>query len=551
MPRIGKELVLEVSASRCVLLRGGAGGLEELRRAGGAAERAWTDVVEWVLEQLTQWATELSLEGAPVHVVYQGPETAVGAFECPATLGESQANAAARLALEDTLSYSDQQRCISTAVLSNDEDCGEARPARRRTVVVADCDASLASLFEAVQNAGLTVRSMIPAPAVSLLAASDVVQRSAGDGLTVSMWIGAESTGLVAGDRHGLVFARMIPVGVESLVEALAGLRGDGGDAIGRRVARDSLFHNGIPSHEGGAESDPQFDARAVLPLLQPVLQRLIVETKQSVRFGLPTEAKDQATLRVSGPGSLISGLARLIGDGTGIAIEQAPPAEGSAAARGDAPAVYECGVETLGLLPRSTEAHRSTRRTRRALALGAALAGAVLTVEGVAAWMQLKHTSRTLDMYSSIQVAPGVNARDMRDRAVAVTNAVEMARTRQRAFIGSTVPHADLLFVLAEATPPGMELTEVVYAESETGPHLMVRGMAKEVDGVAAADRVRSFTRMLGDCPLIVETHLGETRRTEGETEAFLSFIVTLDLLALPRASVYAESTADPEAQR
>ena len=49
------------------------------------------------------------------------------------------------------------------------------------------------------------------------------------------------------------------------------------------------------------------------MPQIQPVLQRYVVELRQSLRFGLPEEERDAIEISVSGPGSMIFGLPELI----------------------------------------------------------------------------------------------------------------------------------------------------------------------------------------------------------------------------------------------
>jgi len=168
----------------------------------------------------------------------------------------------------------------------------------------------------------LTVERLIPAEAVSLadsvrLATAPTVA----DEVTALVWIGEHSTSLAVGVGSGadrrLLFVRTVNSGTESLAEVLCRpLRRARAAAHAQIItlphdaARKMLLAVASPRERPDPRpSEPP--GSSLLPHLQPVLQRLSIEIKQSLRFGVTEADRPKVRIRLAGPGAAIPGLAR------------------------------------------------------------------------------------------------------------------------------------------------------------------------------------------------------------------------------------------------
>lgn len=540
-----RQVIIEVSPSRHELAVFENDVLIGRRAARPSRETEagdWTQALLALEAELPAWVQELGAGGCPATVIYTGPDTVASVHDCPASAGEHRAKLAARLAMADTISFPLAQNAHAETCLFRDRNAPEGEQPKLRTLAIADTEATILGLALAIERSGLKPNRFVPAPGASLAAAIETLVSGAVEGSPhVVLWVGEHASVITAGDGKRVAFARLIPVGTETLVEALArpAAAADTGSAllVDRCAAREMLFASGIPTVDGWRDSTTSLDAKAVLPLIQPVLQRLAVELKQSIRFGLSPESRGRAVLAVCGPGSHIAGLGESVSGSAALGMADHAPAQRSASAtlHGDIATVLALGARAPVLTPREVAAGRSLTTARRAAWVGAALGLLAIGADAVESWDHLRETRRTLGSLALDGSYGGSTAQQAMQAALAARMGVNRAEAREREQFGAESPHGDVLRAISALTPEAIKLTEITFAENNSKARCELRGLVSGDAEGSDSERFRGYASALGACPLIADTKLGETRRaTEGDYQT-LSFALTLDLVELP----------------
>src|SRR5262249_38213525 len=157
------------------------------------------------------------------------------------------------------------------------------------------------------------VERAVPADAAATIGAvASVRDKPASDTVCAGFYFGEHSSVLAAMMNGRLCFVRTLGLGVDALVDALTRpirvRQGPEGFrprvTLERGAARDLLLAMGVPGPDVVVDPQRGIDGSAVLPLLQPVVQRICIEVKQSLRFGMEEAAgKAPVRLTIVGPG--------------------------------------------------------------------------------------------------------------------------------------------------------------------------------------------------------------------------------------------------------
>ena len=545
MRRRHKQVILEVSATRheiAVFENGVLLGHRSSRLSPGETEAEWAEGIRTLEAEVTAWVAEFDIAGWQTTVVYNGPDTAVLVHDCPVKVGESRAKLAAKGAVSGTISYPIDQNAHGEFCVFKDSSVPEGEEPKFRTLAMVDTDATLMSLSLALERAGLCPTSFVPAQGASLAAAIKMFsEHMAADAARIVLWVGEHSSVIIAGVGERIVLARLVPVGIETFIEALARpvVTGESRAAplMNREVAFDLLFTSGIPIIDEQSKSSTSFDVRSVLPLVQSSLQRLIVELKQSIRFGLESKARAHATLLLCGPGSQISGLKESIVGGVGLDAEEPSSVNDSlnSEIRGDIAAVLTLGSKVPALVTREFATQRVVNTTRRALWIGASMAILAIGADVNNSLSRSSTARQSLEQVAS-ETSPLVSIGDQRMQlAIAARHGLNHAKARERTLFGSTPSYGAVLAALSALTPEEVFLTEIAFAKEGGSARCTIRGWSVADDEMTETDRFRAFTVAIRSCPLIADTTLGETRRTQEHDRQTLSFSMTLDLVELP----------------
>lgn len=349
---------------------------------------AWAKAVRSCTDQLKEAVTELGAEGNPARVIYRSPSQVVdlASFELRSA---SQACAAAALPCLEALPYSANSAICRAAAVGRDR----SGPKRRwHIVVAADRVDIIRTLADVVESAGLVFTSATPIDAT-------IMSRLVGEALRYAgpqhgwLHFGSQSSFFILGAQGTVRFERSIGLGVETVIRSLTRpIRMPDEDPveIDLDTATKLVYEKGIPDNDEVVHEGLQLSRRHIMPQIQPVLQRYIVELRQSLRFGLDKDERESIAITVMGPGSSIPGIADLVGHELRLQLTSDPRyAEfdyRTAASRGSE-LVEALGdekfLDKLNVQPAEMAQRQQIGRLRRWLWSGAAAALIVIGADG------------------------------------------------------------------------------------------------------------------------------------------------------------------------
>lgn len=541
-------IMLELTPTRLTGARVVGGRLRDLRSAALDQSR-WTHSWEHGLRALDAplvgLLEALGATRPSVTLLYSSPQIAMDVVGAPGRA--SSAREAARLAVAEGASFDLLTNPAGVADLGCD---ASGDPALAHAIGVADREESPALLIDWIERNGGAARRLFPVEAAAI---AHVARRALANTTSVpEAWvrIGEHATSLAVGVEGRLLQVRTIEVGLVTITEPLSRMFAGAESAESpRRAALRFLFTRGVPEARETIDEARGLHGADVLPSIQPVLQRLFVEIKQSLRFGLSREDHQAVGLKIVGPGAHVPRLADMLAEHTerfvvaepGLLATPAPDApEDACSVFADAPPPWP----DLNLLPQSRLEDAAVGATRRALIGGAIAAALLIGAESALHFGAAKAAETQLrSMKASLQQAGRLETTLERlnkfDRALASTE----ARIDER--LGRLTPWSAWLLDAARRTPPGVRITHV-QADVRTGsPTAMIRGHAEEAsaDGAPASERIAAFARALEASALVERVALGATQRMRTPSGDARQFEVTVTLVGVP-ASAMTEAT-------
>ncbi|MBC7771287.1 MAG: hypothetical protein H7210_02210 [Pyrinomonadaceae bacterium] len=515
------------------------------------ASQLWIDSVAEFAPTLARWVAELGLSGRRVVVEYVNPDSTTSIFSCPSSTGAGHAPMAARLALAQAISYplasaAHDARVLCTDSAGSTDAKGEAKPPLIHCLVAADSDASASAVCNCVENAGLVPIRLVPASAAMLhAAASMVLNRCAANTCSLVLWIGEQGSVIAAGGPHRLALARFFPTGIETLVDSLSRPQPfKGTDSLHalmtRPAAREMLFSTGIPHSDENQDPSSEKAAAITIPLLRPVLQRLAVETRQSLRFGLSKEEREGARIVLAGPGAAIRNLAEALGSENSDAhivgafeyAESEP--HSSQTASTNAPTLAPV---VLDLLPESFKSALRVRQLRRAMWIGVAAAGIAVAADGIQTRLALMEQHRTLTVLQDQAAHPSPTPLVVMQAAAARQGVVQAELRIQQKMCGAP-ESAALLALLGKATPPYIRLRSIELTCQQGVWTARVMGGVKSSSGSSPAARVKEFVDNIAAAPVVSRARLGSTQLGKSDDGDILTFEMSIGFVPLQRGA-------------
>jgi Tfp pilus assembly protein PilN len=555
------RVVIELSPSRlqATLVRGrdAARTLYERIRIPDYAE-TWPAALDALQPRLAAMIKDLGVRKPEATLIYSSPTATAGVFSCPERAGGTRARAAARLALAESADLALDASPHALDYLSTDRRAADGQAAHIHTLGIADSETTSQALAEWLVRAGTSPAVLIPADVPGLVTAVDTALAQAGeDQVAVVLFVGEHSSVLTAASAGRLRFVRQIGIGTASLVDALAReIRPAGQErppvTLDPATAAALLLSHGIPVRDQEVDQGRGLTGDSVLPLLQPILQRCIVEIKQSLRFGLDERERGRVRLFGSGPGSSIPRLVEVIGAQAGMQVEAAEPG----------PRVLSdelCGATStwlamrplaLNALPRGLDRQLSARRLIRATWAGVGVGCALLAVDAYRTH-QLSDAAQRSVAELRARLAAAAQATSIQNNLVAASAALAAARERVAARLNGGTRWDAALAVMADRTPPSIRLQQIQMFSEGAKPVCRIIGHAPLADAADTSAPLKAYLDALSSSPIISSCRLGATQRATGPDGPIQNFEMTLWLVELaPRNTDLGEcfSSAEPE---
>jgi len=497
----------------------------------------WEHSLRAAVPKLQALVDELNIHGLPTTVAYRSPAhaTELSSLEIKS---KSKAAAAASLSCLDALSYSTLAAVHGVEVLGRD--AGGPHP-RTHTVATADRDDIVAAMCAFVEQAGLRFDAVTPINAAVLagLASTALKQRT---GMWAPLFIG-ETTSFFLVVRDGrLLFARRIGVGLQTLARALT--RPTRHSTTGETIeldlhaARTILQRHGLPERETVVDEANQITGAEVVPLLQPVFQRFIVELRQSIRFSLSDDDRQHLTLTVIGPGASVPGINKLFSDELNITSEidpsdrqydfDSPCSEGSEIAF---LARNRRSFRALGLQSKRDASQRRTAAMRRWLVTGAAAALLVIAFDAARYQVALREARNQAETVSG-RVA---NWKTLQQTSRNLQEALEQWRTLDVAIEENFQTGFDfhaLFKELTHQTPANVKITTLRLRQEDnrgvgniSGYVLLDDPDAIESEDEPNSDALQQFIENLRQSPLFQDVSLGAVQKGNVGSRSGLRF--------------------------
>lgn len=490
-------------------------------------------------------ATALGAIGAKkalVTVLYQSPDTAVEIYSYP-TDARSAVGAAA-LALADAVSFPLAENPSALCLLGRDGPCEKRQS---HVLGAADHAKSSESIVSWLERAGCRPLRIIPSDAVMLASLYKRVMEHPEPGLTFVLHLGEHSSAFAAGDGEALQFVRRVDLGLEMLVEAMMrpiAARGarDAEVTLDRGEARELLFRMGVPKPEDVYDESRALTGADLLPAMQPVLQRYIVEAKQSMRFGLSDANRSRASLLITGPGAAVPGLDRVFTSELERPTIVCAQGEGFIPGMPGAPgtvlrAALDGGAPAIDLLPSRVVERIAFSRIQSGLLVGSAAAAAILAMD---AGLAISTLNRVDTEMAAIEPAARQARLIAASRAEAEAVALSVERTlAQIAEEMGARPHwRAFLLELSRSTPESVRLTEISADASQATAVCRLRGHALNPGGVETRDLITGYIESLTALPLVAGVEIGATQRIIMEGRDAQQFELAVSLVGSPYAA-------------
>lgn len=535
-----RRVILEISPSRL-----------ELAAVRGRHVQAWSVVrfersawpndfeatIAGYAAPLAEFVTQHGLMGCEALVICRTASGVVQTSTAGRNVVAASAEAAARLAVSTSIETGCEPEDAEAVCIF--QDSGAA--GQRHMLAYGDSDQSLQVIETLLDRCELRPAGVIPLDAVASVEAVKLLQEST-VGATAALWIGDHSSVLAVGIDGNTRFVRPVGVGIETLVDALTRPLRRSGESnasicLPRPEARRLLTQIGFPAPNEEIPGLEGFNGEAVLPLLQPLVQRIGLEVKQSLRYATAAENRSTVAIRVRGPGATIRGLADAIARSTGMTAEAAAaaPSTDSSVCGG-----IEASVR-LGALPplctRVARGERSSRRVRQAVLAGVAAALCFIGYEWVETSTQI-HQLRTQGEAARQVQAQRQQLADALERALRDMQTLQGVRERVLHSVGNGADPAGFLAGLGAAMPQDIRLSGVEMQSEAQGPRATVRGKLALRPGLDAGGAIRTFVSSLSELPIVSQARLGRSARVTENGKLHQSFEVNLELTPLPASA-------------
>ncbi|MDX2115858.1 MAG: hypothetical protein SFZ24_09620 [Planctomycetota bacterium] len=519
MPR---RLVIELTPSRgeAAVVRGGrVEKAHAVRFDPGDWAEQWPAALLRRGGVIAEMVRQLGGEGLEASLIVHSPSGVVTVHSCPASAGQEGACGAAELAVVGMAPASVVLGEVETRPLFRDREGGAEHAPQRWTLAAAEAESTLEALESVARGCG--ARSPVVIPGDALAAAAAIAELRAArpqEEASAVLWMGEDRSVFAAGNGARLRFARMISLGTESLVEALCRAPAGAGSAQGafsRDQAREFLIRAGIPQRDDVIDAERGLKGASVLPLIQPVLQRLSVEIKQSLRFGLTEAERQKVRLRIAGPGASVRHLSRVLAaqalggpdqvheDGAAPAVDRLSTENGLIAA------LLEMAAPPVTVWRRSHREEVVARRARKALRVGLAAAGMIVCADAAL-------TALDLAEMKARPATSGVPT-DLPEKLAAARQASDALSAQVTSRTLAQPPWAPLLSHIARTAPEHVRVSGISFDTREGGAGMTLSGFVDAAGHAQPAPALLTrFLQDLAQTPLLGDLQLRQAARSD-----------------------------------
>lgn len=453
--------------------------------------------------------------GASLRFVYRSPDSVTEIINLK--VGSGDLSEAARLALAESTPFPWAEAVSSVQRLKVSERSGVwyMGVAERR------CNTDLLDAL-ATRNGfriadTLTDRSLL---------IEGVTRRFAGENDTHArclVELGATSSAILTAHEGKITSLRCVDLGYDAFIEAI--MRSQSSrrdeelafDAAAAVLAKIGLLPRGdLSAISNGAVDD------SMKPLMRAAVQRLVVEVRQTIRFGLPEADAVTCRIEVGGPGSAIPNLAPTLSSHTDLEVVCE---SGGPELTGAPMAVAAAHLPSMEWIVPAGEVLRRERRLLGAsLIAGGVIAAGLLVYEGVSVSREL--TAERVVLAERQAKVDAIHAEvDARREAGVVSKDLARLEKGVDETGGEHTPWRAVfhdLSSLCEAYP--VRLTDLSTSTVPGGTSWSLKGIVF-LDQASQVDPLSQFIEAVQRSPLVSGVEVGATRRIEVDGRAAKQF--------------------------
>lgn len=466
-------------------------------------------------------------ERACLRFVYRSPDTVTEMIALKG--GERDMSEPARLALAESTPFPwAEAACVVRRLrLASDQGSWYVGVADRR------CNGELIDAL-ATRN-GYRVADVVSWRAVHAEAVARRFASSSDPHPRCLVEIGAVATAILTAHRGKVTSLRCVDLGYEAFIEAIMRSHNSRLDeelafeAAAAIIAKIGLLPRGdISAISNGAVDD------SMKPLMRAAIQRLVVEIRQTIRFGIPEAEAAMCRIEVGGPGSAIPNLAATLTSHTDLEVLCVP---GGTDLTGAPMAISAAQTPaTAWIVPAGESARRERRMLRASLVAGGVLASGLLAFDGIRASTELDRERGLLsDRQAQVEAIRGeIEAR--RDAGVVSKDLARLEQGADQA-MGERTPWRAVFHDLAsfcEAYP--VRLTDLSTSTVPGGTSWNLKGIVF-LDQNSQVDPLSQFIDAVQHSPLVSGVEVGATRRIEVDGRAAKQFSISAQVRAIRAA--------------
>ncbi|MBL1216074.1 MAG: hypothetical protein D8M59_01100 [Planctomycetes bacterium] len=541
---------------------GGAGSALSVQVDLPDEANAWIGSVPELAPVIMEAAQSLGIEHACVSLAYDSPSLTTQLVS-QAAGSEGQAATAARLASASGAHYGTSPSVTDACVIGIDAadhtGTNENAPNKYHVVAATDRQAACEALVSLIERCGWTLQQLISLD-------SFVVSREARTSLAhhspaplARLYLGRRHSVLSVGCAGRLRLFRRIGFGIDLLAEALCkpiplGHDGQREAQLEWAQALDLLYTQGLPSRDTEVCQGTEVKGYHVLPLIQPVLQRLLVELKQSLRFGLNEFEPSDIQGVLTGPGAYVDGVAGLLSESTGIDFQASPSEDESREPENPAWNAYSFGqfvsdaddTETPNLLPPSAISRVTARRIRYGLAAGCAAAVILIGADT----FRLNHAiaSARVQLEQAVQSNENLTAMDdLRQQVIENNGRLQALNNQMAETYLFRVDWAAGIKELTRLAPPEIKLIQIDAgaddAEKAEAGYMTVHAYSL---GPSDDEVIQQYITRLSDSALFASVRIGPVQKVNLDGTSARRFSVETRLSAVDRGETAPATDSD-----
>ncbi|MEM9372403.1 MAG: hypothetical protein AAGA55_02055 [Planctomycetota bacterium] len=426
----------------------------------------------------------------PISVLYHSPTAIIRVDEIAGSQAEAVAAAELKLDRQDDLSTIRVAEAAAKSSGGND---------RWFVIALSEQDQTANAIFAWVTRCGGTLHDVQPSQAAVLQSAVRSARQASERQATCV--IGQEWSAVVSGDRDGIQLARIFELGYRPLVE-IFGRCMEPGSTMSDQDAEQAMFRIGIPVKSGTTSEEIR---REILPQLSPIIQRLSVEIKQTLRFGLGG-SEPPSTLVLEGRGAAIPELPHALTEGVDMHVRADSKPNGGPSNTEvcvfttDSPEFQfgRSAANPLAMVPAPAAAERGTRSFKAAMMVGCVAGALVLASE----YLWINHQSRQLDpAFNALSPDLAAIARDHEQIELA-TIIAKRAGACSLAIHENSPEQPDIAAILADLSQSADDKTRLTAIDLR----LTQGGASVSVQGYTQADNEDQAVRSLGETVAFLE---------------------------------------------